>query len=100
MTNHIANLKPGPVNLDEMDSAELYTFMALTRGSGRYRVAEQMFKRKKLAAATVQRLQDYAYAKVTAIACRKRGELRTALHYESICFCIYCDLPEYARWEL
>ncbi len=92
------DLKPGPINLDEIDSAELYAFVDATKGSGRRRTARRMFKGEKLSVQAVDSLHNYAYAKATAIAHRMRGDIKTAMHYESNCYRIYNDLPEYARW--
>jgi hypothetical protein len=39
----------------------------------------------------------YAYP-ATAMRCRARGEVHTAIHYESICQQIYDRLPTFARW--
>lgn len=40
----------------------------------------------------------YASNKATAMGCRLRGEINSALTYEGICESIYSRLPEYARW--
>ena len=43
-------------------------------------------------------LACYASNKATAIQCRLRGEIETALMYEGIADRIYSNLPDYARW--
>lgn len=43
-------------------------------------------------------LANYASNKATAIECRKRGDVQTALEYEGICERIYKHLPAFARW--
>ncbi len=41
---------------------------------------------------------NYASNKATAMNCRMRGDITTALYYESICERIYKTLPSAARW--
>ena len=40
----------------------------------------------------------YAGNKGTAMLCRERGDVPTALYYERICDGIYQKLPNFARW--
>jgi len=97
--DHTADLEPGPVNLDGMNQAELYTFIAATRGLTPARAARRMFKvQSRSTLLAVRLLNQYAHNKVTAMACRERGEIELALNYENICERFYSDLPEYARW--
>jgi len=96
--DHVKSLEPGMVNLDGMDSSDLYKFISATRGMNATRAAGRMFKGEKLATQTVRALHNYAYTKVTAIACRERGEIKSALSYEGTCDRIHRDLPGYAKW--
>jgi hypothetical protein len=41
---------------------------------------------------------NYAANKSTAIHCRGRGDIQSALMYENIANRIYQSLPEYAKW--
>lgn len=43
-------------------------------------------------------LANYASNKATAMQCRLRGDITTALRYEGICDRIYKALPEVAQW--
>jgi hypothetical protein len=43
-------------------------------------------------------LSCYAWNKSTAISCRKRGEIQTALSYEAICDRIYKGMNQSDRW--
>lgn len=43
-------------------------------------------------------LANYAANKGTAMACRTRGDIQTALQYEKICDSIYATLPDFAKW--
>ena len=43
-------------------------------------------------------LANYASNKATAMSCRERGLIGTALSYEAICDNIYAELPAFARW--
>jgi len=50
---------------------------------------------------TVRAMKDcanYAANKATAMQCRARGEIPTALMYENIADRIYASLPSYAKW--
>ncbi|MHC4371777.1 MAG: hypothetical protein ACYSW8_29550 [Planctomycetota bacterium] len=95
--DHCGDLERGVPNLDAMDMSHLYKFIAATRGIRPYRAARRMFGEVP-AYATVVALHNYARNKVTAMACRERGDIATALMYEGICETIYDSLPEYARW--
>ena len=96
--DHVKSLSPGPVNLDGMVAAELYEFIAATKGMNVTRAAGRMFKGEKLSSKTIRALHQYAYAKVTAISCRDRGEIVYAAKYEARCDQIYTELPNYAKW--
>lgn len=43
-------------------------------------------------------LANYAANKATAMNCRIKGDIQTAMQYESICDSIYDGLPDYAKW--
>lgn len=45
-----------------------------------------------------ENIAHYAANKATAMRCRARGEITTAMIYERICQHIYDKLPDYARW--
>ena len=83
-------------NLDAMDHEDLMSFWAMHQ---RGRVAWQVFPNggKGTRNATGD-LACYASNKATAIACRLRGDIATALSYERICDSIYEGLPAWARW--
>ncbi|MHC4299607.1 MAG: hypothetical protein ACYS7Y_20195 [Planctomycetota bacterium] len=99
LVDHVESLEPGPVNLDGMHESELYVFAAATRGTSPRRAARRLFPEMPSGVLQVVRdLKNYAWNKVTAMACRSRGEIDTAIMYEGICERIYEDLPEYARW--
>ena len=40
----------------------------------------------------------YCANKATAVSCRTKGKIQTALTYEAICDRIYDSLPESCRW--
>jgi hypothetical protein len=46
----------------------------------------------------VRDLHNYAANRATAMICRERGEITTALQYESICDRIYDSLPDFAKF--
>jgi hypothetical protein len=43
-------------------------------------------------------LANYAINLATAMQCRLRGEIETALTYEAIVDSIWAKLPDFARW--
>lgn len=47
---------------------------------------------------TTADLANYAHNKATAMGCRLRGDVNTALMYEGVCDRIYLSLPDAARW--
>ena len=85
-------------NLDCMEASALMVFWnANRRGPKANRIA--LFGRT--GRGTVRALKDcanYASNKATAMQCRARGDIKTALMYESICDRIYQTLPDFARW--
>jgi hypothetical protein len=59
----------------------------------------QLFpERPKGYVAATRALANYAANKSTAMRCRAKGEVQTAIMYEEICERIYKHLPEFARW--
>ena len=94
----IAKMEPGAINLDGMTLEELAIFKNSTQGMYQSRAAGKMFKGIKGAKKTVKALNDYAWNKAHAMNCRILGDIQTAMKFESKCYKIWCDLPEYARW--
>ena len=43
-------------------------------------------------------LRNYCSNKATAMECRERGWIATAIQYEDICERLYNELPGWARW--
>jgi hypothetical protein len=83
-------------NLDAVPADELMRFWNNYQ-SGRNATSMFPAKPKGYKSATGD-LANYASNKATAMQCRIRGEIDTALMYESICDRIYAKLPEYAKW--
>ena len=86
-----AGLSGSVPNLDALDTADLYSLVAITKGAGAGR-------KNKLPNSVAGLINQYARNKITAIACRERGEIDTALRYERICDSIYQQFPEQYRW--
>ena len=84
------------MNFDAMSAEELMEFWAKHKSGRDYR---ELFpdggKGSKTAAAD---LANYAINKATAMQCRIKGDIPTALMYEGICDRIYDRLPAMARW--
>jgi hypothetical protein len=87
------------VNLDGFTSPnELLDFFSKYHRPTR-EDAEQLFGAKPTGyVRTAKDLANYAMNKAAAMRCRERGDVQTALSYESICERIYKALPDYARW--
>ena len=88
------------INLDGFsESSDLWRFYSDARGVRPLTMAKTLFpsKPKGYLSATVN-LRNYAANKATAMDCRKRGDIPTALNYEQICQRIYNELPAFARW--
>ena len=83
-------------NLDATTINELMAFWMRHQGG---RQARSLFRdggvgtRKATGA-----LANYASNKATAMSCRLRGDINSALMYEGIADRIYDHLPEWARW--
>jgi len=88
----------GSPNLDAMTEEDLYTFAHATRGVAPRTIARRMFGQERGAVRATKDLHHYAWNKITAMQCRLRGEVTTAVHYEAICDRIYDGLPAFARW--
>lgn len=95
-------MKPyeAPVNLDAMDEAELIEF---TRDCGNQvrpiAFARELFPDRPTGYinATLD-LRNYAWNRITAMQCRRRGTISIALEYEKILDRIYRGLPTWAKW--
>jgi len=86
-------------NFDAMDAEDLWAFWQKIETIRPIRFARTLFpdRPKGYVTATIA-LGCYASNKATAMQCRLRGEIQTAINYEGICERIYNRLPEYARW--
>jgi hypothetical protein len=85
-------------NLDCMSYEELRSF-AVAVGSAPVKTARELFPdRQRGYVRAALKLKGYAWNKLTAIACRQRGDIEAAMVYENICDRIYDDLPEFAKW--
>jgi hypothetical protein len=77
------------INLDDEQEARDFTLThGACSGSGR-RVARALGLSGKGSSRLAKSLLCYAWNKVTAIECRNRGDITTALKYEEICDTIY-----------
>lgn len=87
------------INLDGMSQEELWTFFTSCKGVRPITRARKLFPSmpKGFVRAT-KSLANYAANKSTAMVCRARGEINSALMYEGIADRIYNELPEYAKW--
>jgi len=98
-----AKYQPGEeegINLDAfVDAAELWEFHNAARGLRPLTLARTLFPSKQSGyVQATNQLKHYAANKATAMDCRKRGDVSTALHYEKIAERIYSELPTFARW--
>ena len=87
-------------NLDAMNESELQEFVEeIGNGIRPIRAARLLFPgRKDGTVNAAKALLAYAWNKLTAISCRKAGNIPAALKYEAICERIYrMDLPEWAK---
>lgn len=77
------------INLDDPEEAEKFVEEhGTTRGR---RLANLLGFKGKGAEAAAGALSGYAWNKVTALSCRKRGDIEAARKYEAICDWIYSD---------
>jgi len=93
-----------------MTDSDLALFIAETRGVAPRKAAARYFPAVEAKAGHLRRvprpgsvrairwLRSYARELQTARACRLRGEMSTALHYEENMERIYTTLPAWARW--
>ena len=87
------------INLDDSMTAD-----ELIKWWGKYRFATKSQRLEifgRIGRGTVKAMRDcanYAANKSTAIHCRGRGDIQSALMYENIANRIYQSLPEYAKW--
>jgi hypothetical protein len=86
-------------NLDDVsDSAELFAFWNRYQHATKANRLELFGRTGKGTVTACRAVANYASNKATAMQCRKRGHIQTALQYENIADKIYNTLPEYARW--
>lgn len=83
-------------NLDALSADELMAFWMRYQSGRQYRelFPVQVPGRKRATAD----LANYASNKATAIGCRLRGDISTALMYEDIADRIYAGLPTWSKW--
>jgi len=83
-------------NLDAMTPDDLMAFwMAHQQGHN----SREIFPNGGVATRfSTALLANYASNKAVAMSCRAKGDIQTALAYESICERIYNRLPSFARW--
>ena len=96
-----ANIPERFRNLDciDQDSLRFLAYEIIGNGVRPIRGARLLFPScpKGYVAATCK-IHHYAINKLTAMACRLRGDISAALEYEDTCERIYKDLPKYAKW--
>lgn len=83
-------------NLDCLPQSELMEFWLTHQRGRKYRLVFPDGGRGTKRA--VADLANYASNKATAMACRERGNIQTALMYEGICDRLYSALPSNAKW--
>ncbi len=84
-------------NLDCLSSEELMDLWFRYSRATRKEAADLVGRRKGYTS-IVGDLAHYAANKATAMSCRLRGEIQSALIYEGICDRIYDRLPPDCRW--
>ena len=89
----------GAPNIDGLHPQDIWELVMRIRGqSARRRAAREWFGGRRGAIAAVKEIEFYARLTFTARACRQRGEIQSALHYEECADRVYQDLPEWAKW--
>lgn len=90
----------GDFNPDGMSAKELQEWAHSARGLRPITKARKFFHNipDKRIMQAYKDLRAYAWNKSTAMLCRERGDVPTALSYEKICDRIYDELPEFAKW--
>lgn len=72
---------------------------AVAIGRSPVNVARILFTERPKGYVTATRdLGHYCWNKTTAMACRRRGDIQSAIVYENICETIYNRLPGWAKW--
>ena len=85
-----------PINLDdEQECSEFLAKYGTTKG---IRLAHLLGLHGKGSKANANHLSAYAWNKQTAMDCRRRGEIATAMQYEAICDRIYSAMPSNIKW--
>jgi hypothetical protein len=83
-------------NLDAMTADDLMAFWMKHQAG---RAALELFPAGgRGTRSTTAALANYASNKATAMQCRVRGDIQTALMYEGIADRIYAGLPKGSRW--
>jgi hypothetical protein len=97
---HMTTATSNVPNLDAMSRDDLMSFWLKYHRPGRKAVVE-LFPDRKPRDGSYQAVVDlacYASNKATAMSCRLRGDINSAMMYEGIADRIYDGLPEIARW--
>lgn len=100
MTLNTDTLTGDDLNLDSyIDPQDLWEIWKRTSTVRPIAFARQLFPLAPSGyVRATKNLGHYAANKATAMQCRLRGEIQSALMYEGICDRIYDQLPEYAKW--
>lgn len=85
-------------NPDGMNQDEIVQWINAIGNGLRPAIAKRWFPGVKGQYAHARAMRNYLWNKSTAMGCRLRGEIQTALQYEAICDRIYGELPAVARW--
>lgn len=87
------------INLDDsMTADELFAFWNQHQRPTKAQRIALFGQAGKGTVVAAKSLANYAANKGTAMQCRERGTIETALQYERICDKIYATLPEFAKW--
>jgi hypothetical protein len=81
-----------------MDELDLWTFWRDYSPAGTAERLQLLGHAGAGSIITCRDLSAYACNKAVAMACRARGDIRTAQMYELICERIYAKLPAEVRW--
>ena len=84
------------INLD--DPTEVADFIKKHKTLKGIALANRLGIKGTGAKAKANSLSGYAWNKHTAIKCRERGDVQTALKYEQICERIYSNMSPDIRW--
>ena len=84
------------INLD--DENEVSDFIHTYKTDKGRRLANRLKIAGKGSAQKATDLSSYAWNKTTAISCRKKGDIETALKYERICDSIYGSMDKSIKW--